>query len=386
MSSRRSKTDINQHDQPTNTALRSIRCLYIDNLDLAKIATDVTAYLRRQTTSQELNKIKETLDEKISELEQGSWFKIEYDKRSKEIIHLENEIKQRPFRPDKYTKDISEVLNRWRHCSKKTSKDCRIAEIDECIEMFTKITTEHIPMSVVKIQHVTEELCGTCGSIGSLSENPNTRQLYCSKCKTGKQILSITNVREIHDESSGEEEDATETDRIEMMLERFQGKQPALHPKIYRDIESYLDSRSIMKQSVIREKIKKDPSQRYGTSRTLMEEAMRATNNERVFKDLNLVCHVIWGWNLPILTQDFIELIRTDYANTQKYYPLLRGERRSRLNQDFRLMRHLVTRGFKHQILEEYKAAATQDVLEYHEHAWEQMCRLADLPYVPLNI
>jgi hypothetical protein len=343
--------------------------------------------LRRLTQPAEIQHLKKQIAEQKKELEEGLWNYNQYNRRLQEIEKLEKQLSDLDSLESRFKAAIAPVLERWSTCSK-TPDVCFLSEIDECINMFAKVTSAFVPMAAVKMQSSAGDLCFVCGRVGTLTETiGSSGQLYCRTCKSGRQVLSATNGRDMKgDDSSAGEDDATETDRISLILKRFQGKQPPLPQSVYDSIESYLNSRSVLKQSEIRELIQKDPTNRYGTSRALLQEAMRATHNERAYKDINAVAAYIWSWPLPVLTQNFEDLIISDYRKTQAYYPVIRGTRRSRINADYRLLRHLVTRGFWHQILEELIPSSTSDVVEFNSKAWESMCHLSGLPLVHLRI
>jgi vacuolar-type H+-ATPase subunit E/Vma4 len=368
--------------------LKSITCYYRDTdfVDLEKVANDVASQLRRSASPIELRKLENQIKDLSAELSSSTWTYVQYMKRTKAIQELRSKQTEIQGREKRYLGKIKELLNRWSTCIRSPTA-CFITEIDECINVFAKITSEFIPMSAVKVQTSCSNMCYICGDIGTLLESESSSgQLYCNKCKSGRQVLSVTNGRDVKGEdSSAGEDDGTETDRIEMMLTRFEGKQRPISQKVIKAVKEYLDSVNVLKTDQIRELILKDPSNRYGTSRSLLQEAMRATKNDRAYKDINAVAAHIWGWELPVLTQDFKDQIIADYRLTQTPYPEVRGDRRSRINADYRLLRHLVTRGFWHPILNEYKPAATSDVIDYHNLTWQKMCEKTGLPLVPMR-
>ncbi len=369
--------------------LQSIECLYsdMDKCNILKIANDVLAHLKRMSSPTETRRLLQEIERQKKELEEGLWTYSQYHRRLAAIRKLQKQHSELGSLEARYREAVTPIVERWTHCSK-TPDSCFLTEVDECIAQFAKATTPFVPMSVIKLQSSDTDLCFVCGESGTMIETiGSSGQLYCKKCKSGRQVLSVTNGRDMKGEdSSAGEDDATETDRISLILKRFQGKQPQLPQSVYSAIEKYLDSKSILKQSEIRELILKNPTERYGTSRALLQEAMRATRNERAYKDINAVAATLWGWQLPVLTQDFEDLIIADYRMTQAYYPIIRGGRRSRLNADYRLLRHLITRGFWHPILNDYLGPVTAEVNEYHASAWEKMCQLSRLPLVPMRV
>lgn len=362
--------------------MKSVKCVYSDNLDISRIANDVENHLKKQTIK--IPTLKEELKAKKANLTNGRWSMNCYRAKKEELEELEKEIAEIDLRAKKYKQEVTPIIERWKTCST-TPLECYVTDIDLYIEEFANVTRKYIPITIVRTQISPEDTCTFCGN-KSLEENVFSQTLYCTVCKQECIVLSSANGKDVNDDSSGVEEDGTENERIDQMLNRFQGKQPPLPSKVYDEIEIYLNSRGITKQAEIREMIKANPKERCGTSRSLMEEAIKATGNEKFYKDLHLITHVIWGWDLPNFPAELEQQIAADYNLTQKFYPQLREGRRSRLNSDFRIVRHLLTRGYYHPIMNECKLAATQEVLEYHEKTWSSMCQKACLPYVPLSI
>jgi|SRR6185437_13322216 len=362
--------------------MKSIRCVYTDNFDISRVANDVEASLKKAASR--IPTLIQQRDSKKKELTSGKWSMNVYRSMKEQIEELNKEINEIGGRAEKYREEVKDVIEKWKSCTK-VPKSCYVTDVDVHIEEFGRITRKYIPITIVRSQTSSEDICSFCGG-ETLEENPLSRTLYCTVCKQERVVLSSANGKDVNDDSSGVEEDGIENDRIDQMLSRFQGKQPPLPSNIYAEIEVYLNSRGIMKQSDIRRLIKENPTERYGTSRILMEDAIKATGNEKFYKDLHLICHVIWGWELPDLAPELEQQIVADYNLTQKFYPELREGRRSRLNSDFRIVRHLLTRGYYHPIMAECKLAATQEVLEYHEKTWNFMCENSKLPYVALSI
>lgn len=361
--------------------MKGIRCIYTDNLDITRIANDVESTLKKNCAK--IPSLKQELKKKQVELGE----KITYNKYrtiQDEINSLQRNIDDIDKKAQKYRTEIDPVIERWKKCSYQPNS-CYITDIDTCIEEFANITNKYIPVTIIRTQSSPEGICSFCNS-KSLEENLLTQTIYCTSCKQERTVLSSTGGKDVGEDSSGIDEDGVETDRIDQMLNRFQGKQAPLPANVYTEIENYLNSRGIVKQSELRERIRKNPESRHGTSRLLMEEAIKATGNEKFYKDLHLICAVIWGWDLPSFPPELEQQIISDYNLTQKFYPQLREDRRSRLNSDFRIVRHLLTRGYYHPVMKECKIAATQDVLDFHEKIWSNMCRKANLPYVPLSI
>ncbi len=366
--------------------MKSIRCYYTENssppLDISRISIDVETLLKNQISR--LSVLEKDVVEKKKKLDCGLLTYNQTLTLRKQVKELEEEIKILRDKPKIYRREVQNIIDRWKHCST-NPKQCYVTDIDYYIDEFRKITHKYIPITIIKMQSIPEDVCTFCRQ-KTLEENPLTQTIYCTNCKRETIMLSAANGREANDDSSGVEEDKVENDRIDQMLIRFQGKQAALPKNVYAEIEAFLDSKSIIKQSELRKIISKSPNERHGTSRIAMDEAIKATSNEKYYKDLHLICYVIWNWELPNFSPELEQQVIADYNLTQKYYPELREGRRSRLNSDFRIVRHLLTRGYYHPIMLECKLAATQEVLEYHEKTWAHMCEQAGLPYVSLTL
>jgi hypothetical protein len=165
-------------------------------------------------------------------------------------------------------------------------------------------------------------------------------------------------------------------------LQRFQGKQNNHIPeRLFKELDDYFVSFGLLtgKQICSLELTKKGT--RGNTSRGMMFKALSETNNSVFYEDVNLICHLYWGWLLPDISSDE-EQIMNDYDITQEVFKKIPKDRRSSLNAQYRLWQHLRIRGYKYPI-DDFKIVKTPDILVEHDRIMKIMCDECELPFIP---
>ena len=115
------------------------------------------------------------------------------------------------------------------------------------------------------------------------------------------------------------------------------------------------------------------------TTKQLMYKALLETGNSGYYEDINLICHVYWGWLLPDI-EHLEDRIMHDYDVTQRIYNEIPKDRRSSLNSQFRLYVHLLR--YQKEIsfpirAKDFKIPTTRDILEWHYSIWSEIVRQA---------
>jgi hypothetical protein len=113
----------------------------------------------------------------------------------------------------------------------------------------------------------------------------------------------------------------------------------------------------------------------------MMFKALSETNNSVFYEDVNLICHLYWGWLLPDISADE-DQIMNDYDMTQDVFKKIPKDRRSSLNAQYRLWQHLRIRGYKYPI-DDFKIVKTPDILVEHDRIMKIMCEECKLPFLP---
>jgi hypothetical protein len=193
------------------------------------------------------------------------------------------------------------------------------------------------------------------------------------------------------------EDDKTERDNFHKSFLSLQNKRAANIPE---DLLNKLDihfGKFEHLQSITRKNIENVPLRengvRKGTSKLLMQQALHDTGNSSFYDKINAICATYWKWKLPDLS-NFEKQIMIDFDFTQEEYhdmkknkhPLL--NRKSNLNIQYRLFKHLQARGHQCRVAD-FKMIDGRDILIDYDQIWKIMVeranvRLETLGYEPI--
>ena len=125
--------------------------------------------------------------------------------------------------------------------------------------------------------------------------------------------------------------------------------------------------------SVICELPMNEDGTRGDTSKDLMYSALHDVVLAQYYEDVNLICHVYWGWKLQDVGH-LEDAIMTDYDRSQMIFEQHKGSRKSCLNTQYRLWRHLARRGHPCKS-KDFKIVKTPEIVDFHESMWKIICR-----------
>lgn len=113
----------------------------------------------------------------------------------------------------------------------------------------------------------------------------------------------------------------------------------------------------------------------------MMIDVLQKIGKSNLYEDINLICHEYWGFELPDI-EEFMEQLINDYRKTQKVYLKLEKTRKSCLNLQYRIFKHLQLLNIDvHQ--EDFRIPGTPDILKYHDQLWKEMCAECGLIFIP---
>lgn len=149
-------------------------------------------------------------------------------------------------------------------------------------------------------------------------------------------------------------------------MERFQGKQVIKNTSnLFRDLDDHFTSYGLPPG----EEIQKLPLDKRGkkprTNKRIMFEALGEKGYAHYYKNVNLICHLYWGWSLPDLT-DIEERLLQDYDTFQRAYEKVKTTRKFGLNNDYMLLILLLKQGYKCS-KEDFKIVKTEEIFEEYE-------------------
>jgi hypothetical protein len=173
------------------------------------------------------------------------------------------------------------------------------------------------------------------------------------------------------------------------VLMRYQGKQPDKPGRdLYICLEEYFVKNELPKidihndgkpQYVTSDYIKNhmplnEDGEKDGTSRPLMYKALKDTDNTNYYDHINIILHEVWGWKLDNISH-LEDRIMDDYDISQRVYEILPKDRKSSLNSQFRLFKHLRRLGHPCKV-KNFRIPTTHDILEFHRNMWDKICKI----------
>lgn len=265
-----------------------------------------------------------------------------------------------PSKLDQYVKDIDSVIKEFTSLSNKSKSFVTLkpqkmdpTAVLSLFERFIDIAKKYIKIDVIRDTN----FCGSCGS----------NNCGCNKSSG------------LFGRSKNEYEDE---ENFNKALMKYQGRSMR---RI--DFEELTDCLDIFFKSYglpIGEDIKlmtlNSDGTRGKTNLSAMTEALGHIKKSSYYEDIYQICYEYWGWKLPEISE-FHERLLDDYRKTQKIYTIIDKKRKSCLNLQYRIFKHLQLIGCDVK-LENFRIPSTTDILREHDELWKQMCEGADLPFI----
>jgi len=260
-----------------------------------------------------------------------------------------------------YEKEISPTLEKYRILIKKNNSFLTAKVVDvrpqilPLLEDFIKITKKYFKVDVVYDKTV----CSLCLSI------------FECKCTPKKPEKKSNN-------------DYEDEENFVKALNKHQGKQSKKinFSILCKELDSYFSKYGFETSETIKAKdFNFDLKTKPGTNVKKMILALQEIGYPEYYEDVNLICHEYWGWKLPDI-EEYIPQLLDDYRKTQKIYLSLEKKRKSCLNLQYRIFKHL-------QILniqvkpEDFRIPDTLDILKEHDFLWKKMCEASNLTFIP---
>lgn len=294
----------------------------------------------------------------------------EYSRESK---HLLEEYQRIGIKPDVVFFSRKEI-KKTNHQMDPDQEE-RIMIIERYLEIARKYTTINITKNI--FNH-----CSVCHEDISLSTVNADGLLVCNICGTESVYLCKT-ISDDNDNNSTNRDrqtsDYEDKENFHKALVRYQGKQSNKLPSdLFEQLDEYFSSRGFPTG----EEIKQEPlSNDSGTSikirgrsnKNLLLKALKVIGMPELYGDINLICKLYWKWELPDLV-NLEETLLNDYDLTQEIFERNKGDRKSCLNNQYRLWRHLSQRGHMCRS-RDFKMVKTPEIIRYHEQMWALFCR-----------
>lgn len=254
---------------------------------------------------------------------------------------------------------------------------------------FVEIARKYIQIDLIR--EVREgNNCPACGTKldESMSSMDDDGISICSNC--GIERISVVRARFYQDNARTNNSGNNYEDRanFKKVLMRYQGKQPDKPPsELYEKLEEYFISnqtpkidtdsgRKFISPEDIRNMPVNSDGEKMGTSRSLMYKALKDTGNSDYYDHINIILNEVWGWSLPDVSHLEDQIIE-DYDTSQRIYEMLPKDRKSSLNSQYRLYKHLRRLGHYCKT-KDFRIPSTHDILEFHNIMWAKICEVLE--------
>lgn len=385
--------DLNNYETHLERNFPAIEKCFSDNLDIRELHDFLIKKFEfeKNIKSNLLKRQIETERHKLNEPLYPIEIKIinyEIKEMEKEYELIMNNIKMNEYLC--LTKDIFELYNQIGHkkrvISFNNTRPTKKEDIQHTrfrkllIEKYVDIFKRYHDIHITYTQSL-KTFCQVCQLDLTKYISEEAGIVVCPKCNTEKTMLIHTSiVSEVKYMNS--KDGYEDRENFWKALQRFQGKQNNHIPeRLYRELDEYFKSFGLAtgKDICAMELTKKGT--RGNTSRGMMFKALSETNNSVFYEDVNLICHLYWGWLLPDISADE-EQIMNDYDMTQEVFKKIPKDRRSSLNAQYRLWQHLRIRGYRYPI-DDFKIIKTPDILVEHDRIMKIMCDECGLTFIP---
>lgn len=345
--------------------------LKFHNVLLSKVKTEVDRY--------DIDtKIKKIKDEILDIENKTSW--RQYVDESKDLINRYIKIKPmhrmvRFGKKDSYEVEDIDIVN------------IRIIIISE----YLNIASKYYPMDIYR-EAVYNPYCPVC-NINLEESGIETEGILQCPCGYEEKIYTKESMYKDTTRVESNRADSNYQDRenFEKAIIKFQGKQDNNLPdSLFEDLDKYCVSYEFPVSS----EIQKMPLNKDGTrglwknangtigrtSREFLFKALKETGNSDYYEDERLILYLYWNWPRPNISH-LEDKLRDDYDLTQGAYVQIPKVRKSSLNTQYRLFRHLQANDCKYTI-DDFRVVKTPDILQEHDELWTKMCRMTKYPLI----
>jgi hypothetical protein len=221
--------------------------------------------------------------------------------------------------------------------------------------------------------------CMSCGYDISNFDDPDVTNYTCPNC-----FIEIDNFI-ANDNSPEINKKVVSTDgKVNFVkeLNRFQGK--SKNTKLPKNITELLDEYFTQNNFPIGSDIKTNSELNKKTSRTAMYKALKDIGLSKLYKDVNLVCNIYWGW--PLINLDYLETKILEYYDTiNEVFEKIKGDRSSSLNTQYELWWILTMIDYPCEA-REFKMPKTPEIFNYHEKKRQEISEQLNWDFIPLSI
>lgn len=347
--------------------------IFKEDFDISEAHRFVLAKLEERVKN---NKI----SSKIAALEEGLKKRqtlVEKKDKLRRIERLRQKQKRLSTIKEDYQREVSSLVEEYRKIGpidkvlsfttdKQKKKENRAQRDfrEKLITTYLELTRKYYKINAVLEGE--EILCPGCGESFPKETADEFTSTSCENCGLERKRLAKVPISSENIKDNINRNNYEERKNFIKAMERFQGKQVIKNTvNLFRDLDEYFTSYGYKKG----EEIQKLPLDKRGkkptTNKRIMFEALGEKGYAHYYKNVNLICHLYWGWSLPDLS-DIEERLLQDYDTFQRVYEKIKTTRKFGLNNDYMLLILLLKQGYKC-CIEDFKIVKTDEIFEEYE-------------------
>ena len=247
------------------------------------------------------------------------------------------------------------------------------------IRRYLEIAKKYIPINVVRIIP-NDRRCPGCGQDLVIVDSEDYSLERCEECGYERQNFSRPSFfKEAPNQGkSVSNSDYEDRENFIKAFDCYLGEQQSPPPSLFLALDAWAEKYGHPTKEEIR-KIPFNEDTDDGTrgeyGKSMLLQALADEGYADYYKDVKLIGHLHWGWRLPSISQQDRDLIIQDYDNTQRVFNAIPKERKSSLNTQYRLYRHLQARKIPCKPTD-FKLPTTPNILEEQDIYWREMVKV----------
>jgi hypothetical protein len=280
-----------------------------------------------------------------------------------EIIKIKYEMEKDERRLKEYIKNTEELI-----INRNISQFIKVAKLFIDIEFHTNKFVGNI--------------CQQCGeNLDDIAEK-ECGSYNCPNCKICYDNMVVTNYI-----SNLEDIPIEPVSNFTKILDKYEGINSVKIPKdLFEKLNKFFkntfqDYDSILKQPLL------PNGKKSNTSKIEMWKALEEIGYSKLSSNINYICHIYWGWELPKLENIRNQLLE-DHKCIQNAWLKIKSQysRKASLGNQFTLYAQLTSRGYKGPISDrkDFKIQDSSNSLRIHNSAFEEMARICSIPFHPV--
>lgn len=244
------------------------------------------------------------------------------------------------------------------------------------IRQYLDIAKKYIPLNVVRIIP-NNRTCPGCGQELVFVDPEDYSLERCEECGFERQNFSKPSFfkESANQGRSVSNSDYEDRENFIKALECYLGEQKPPPESLFKALDAWAEKYNHPPKEEIRQLPLNEDGTRGEYGKSMLLQALADEGYADYYKDIKLIGHLHWGWKLPSVTQQERDLILQDYDNTQKVFNAIPKERKSSLNTQYRLYRHLEARKIPCKPTD-FKLPTTPGILEEQDTYWREMVKV----------